>query len=736
MRWVFRLLAAIVVVSIALLAGVRWLIDHQGAPAEDSESRGTKVSSDREGISTIRAVSFIDAVEAQGHLVASERMFQMDLNRRYGAGRLAELFGVAALPQDEKRRREDWIGAARRAEKDLPADERALCDAYAEGVNRFIRDHPGRWGIEYLLLRTEPEPWSCADTMLVLMAMIEQLSGSSPRDAVRGAWRDAIGERWYRFLFTQDHPWNQPLFGTPERPGPDLPVEEALPETPLGANEGRSARREIEIEGAAEGIGSNSWAWCGETGCFLANDPHLGHSVPQVWFALRFEQEDRISAGVSLPGIPGLVLGMNSELAWAFTNVGEDVDDLLIEPSPPPIVRTVTSTIIVKNGAPIHVTARFSPRGPIEERPWVKGPSSRRWLAFEPGMLRLPSKLISSKSWGELNEALDEMRVPAQNVLMVDRRGNVGYRTSGTGILRRADGQIPQPAETGDWIGFEPSSSRPRMLLTSTSAKTRFIATANERMWISKHGHGWADDARKDRIRAVLSGSDRLRQEDMYALQLDTHSRFHDLLLDWVAQHARAKGDEDRRLLERWRSFSGEARDDREVFGQALAIEAALQSSLVDRVRKRFSVSVDLPYDHYLSRAWMIRVLEAEGGTRVFGLTEGELADRLLEIGAAVKEPYDAQNRWESQHPFVGRVPFAGSVFAVSTPAQLGSRHLVRVELPKRGASVRMVWNLSEPMKSRWSFPVGQSGHVGSRHYDDARSDWFAEKPQLVFPPR
>lgn len=775
-RWVFRILAILVVVSVVAFGLLHWLLGRQGAPLAGVERVGVSAEPlDGFGVPVIRGGDWAAIVEAQGFVVASERLFQMDLIRRFAGGRLSELFGRAALDADLRRHREDWSGVAGRAVEELPADERELCEAYAAGVNRFITRAEGHWSIEYALLRIEPEPWRCADTMLVLLSMIEQLTGAGEADAVRGAWKQALGERWFDFLFTQHHPWNEPIIGTTTRTVV-LPLDRPLPAEPLGADEGHAAKNSTAREtfagvpepfasqlallagGGTDVPGSNSWAWCGTTGCYLANDPHLGYSVPQTWFALRLERSpEEWAVGVSLPGIPGIVLGMNRHLAWAFTNVGEDVDDLLLErlsengasyladvedgrevwvP-----VRTVSSIIRVKDAEPVTVEAHFTHRGPIEDRPHT-GPSSRQWLAFQPGMLRLPSKLARAKDWTELNAALDDMKAPAQNVLMVDRAGNLGYRASGTGVKRRLDGQVPQPAIAGEWAGFEPPGARPRRFLAASSTATtpRFIATANQRIWPSPFGHAWADDARHERIRRALAASDRFGPGDMQALQLDTESRFHRWLLDWVAARAKPESEEQRRLLETWRRFDGVATKDRATFTRALAVEDAAQKLLIDRVRKHRLAprDADLPYRHRLWRAWLLTTLDTRDGTEVFGVDEAAFAQRLLEIAekTRVEPDYAEQNAWLAQHPFAQRVPLIGPLFEISRMPQVGSAQVPRVEGPKFGASVRVVWSLSRPEDSRWSFPVGQSGHIGSPHYDDARAGWFAERWRPVFPAR
>ena len=760
--WLVRLSLGIGGALALLVIAFAWLASRQGLSDGDLRALPAEVRFDEHGVPTLEGKSWEALVEAQGYLVASQRFFQMDLSRRAAAGRLAELFGDRALRHDVSRREQDWLGYAERGYDALPETERRLVDAYARGVNAFLDAHPRTAGLEYLLLRSTPEPWQGRDTLLVLLQMCEQLASSADDDALRWRWRQALGERWFGLLFPDEHPWNQPLFGEASGRPLALPLDDALPMAPIAPEE----LSWVQPREAPRGGASNSWAWCRGERCFLANDPHLGASVPQIWYALRLRlAEDAWAVGVAIPGIPGLVLGMNPHLAWAFTNVGEDVDDYLEERlsedgskyllavrdgeevwAP---VEERPSLVLVKGGEPVEVVARFTARGPLVEPEHLPGRRwARRWLPFEPGRLSLPTALSFARGWEELNGALDRFLVPAQNVLMADRAGRIGYRASGSTILRRVSGRFPQPALEGDWLGIGPSASRPRLLyypVTSTAAvgrqpgavpfeaeASRFLATANERIGSGDFGHQWTEDLRKERIRRFLSEPRSFNREDMRALQLDTESRFHRLLVRWVAEHARAEGDEAEATLARWRQWDGvaarsgvpladeAARRDAASFTDALRMEEKLMALAVGRVRRHrmTAVDADLPYRARMDSAWVIRVLEADDGVRVFGFEAADLADHLLETALAGGPPYHELNRWRAQHP-LAQVPVLGALFAVREPEQRGHIAVPRVEAPRYGASVRVVWDLAEPLESSWSFPVGQSGHLRSPHYAD-----------------
>ncbi|MBI2373069.1 MAG: penicillin acylase family protein [Deltaproteobacteria bacterium] len=734
---------------LALLLGLAaWSFVRLQGGIDPASIAPATVTIDELGVPTIRASSWPLLAEAQGYVVASERLFQMDLMRRAAGGRLSEWFGPATLDLDRMRRAESWPELARRGYEELPAEEREVVDRYAAGVNRFIADHRHRWGLEYAILRVEPEAWRGEDTLLVLLSMLDQLTRSAEQEAWVTRWSRALGPEWSELLFTSDHPWNEPMFGE-KRPGPKLPHADALPMQPIQAEEEHAELLRTVDESA---VGSNNWVHCKGARCLLANDPHLGLSVPSLWFGIRLElASEEWVVGVTIPGLPFVTLGMSSYLAWAFTNVGEDVDDWLREKLTPDQqqylaavgpdgtetwkdVERVRHTIRVR-GAPDSIfEVPHTHRGPLllpgdrsraSGGPFaglgLEGAYSRQWLGARPGMLRLPVRVNRARSIEEMNEALDEMKAPAQNVLIAERSGRIGYRASGSTVIRRTSGRGVADAIVGEWVGIAEPESRRRIVI-ETSTGTRFLATANERIWVDEFGHRFGDDARKDRIRTVLASLDDASVADMEALQRDTTSRFHRALLDWVLRNAEVP----KARAEAWGRFE-RAADDPKVFTEALAVESKLLGLLVERARRgRLPAEAkNWPFPGRLPRAVMLQLMAEPDGFHVFGLEDSDVA-RYLARTPEASTTYVESNRWQAQHPLARRVPLLGGLFLVPEVAQVGYDHLVRTERPSFGASVRLVWSPSNPSESRWSLPVGQSGHVGSRHFADLARDWFA----------
>jgi penicillin amidase len=457
-KWISRLFVLLVVVVAGLLGYATWIVQRQGLSDDELVYEGAEIAIDAHGIPTIAAPDWEKIVEAQGFVHASNRMFQMDLLRRNAGGRLSEMFGAATIAEDRRHREEDWIGVADQAAAELDPHQKRQVEAYTRGVNRFIRENEGRWGIEYVLLGMKPDEWQPRDSVLVLLGMCDQLATGASAEAEAEVWRNKLTPEWYAFMFPDNHPWNEPLFGGVTGKV-ELPKEK-LPKKAVG----ELAR--LEPWDLSETFGaSNSWGWCGKTGCFLANDPHLGSTVPALWYAVRLRVSPKHwVVGVSIPGLPGVVLGMNPHLAWAFTNVGEDVDDYLEEKVDgdrylasiengqeiwKPIA-TREFEIAVRNGEPVKGVARFTHRGPIAMRPNLEGWYTRQWLPFAQGKLGFASRMNEATSWEEMNAALDAMEVPAQNVLIMDRRDNLGYRASGTGVVRRVSERRPQKALEGE----------------------------------------------------------------------------------------------------------------------------------------------------------------------------------------------------------------------------------------------------------------------------------------------
>ena len=751
-------LKVVVLIFLVFSVAALWVVWRQGVQ-EDSYNLGgnAKVTFDQQGIPTVSAPDWPSLLEAQGYVVASERMFQMDLTRRKASGRLSELFGEKAFPLDSDAQSEGRLDVAAKAASLLPKDESDACNSFAKGVNKFIAENSWNWGIEYVLLGARPLDWTCADSLLVVLAMSETLTAYGPSELKQWHWKSKLDPSWVDFLYPQNHPWNVPMFGTKSAGGAPIPDRSKyIPMAALVPN--KQAAVKVGSDAMA---GSNSWAWNGKSGAFLVNDPHLGQSVPGVWYAMRLKiSNQEWVVGAALPGLPGIILGMNSALAWGFTNTGEDVDDYLSEKISP----DGKSYLASKNGEeevwePIEVkaypvkvkgepdrivTAKFTRRGPLIFHDDFGGKAfSRQWLALRPEALRLPvTNLNRSRNWAEFNQAIDGLRLPAQNILVVDRAGNIGYRLSGTGVIRKSNGKTVESGLDGEWLGLAEPNERRRDWVEADPNSPTFKATANQRIWVDDMNHSWASDDRVNRINEVLRSKDNFTSNSMLELQLDTEGRFRRILLNWIANNADLKAERSIELAKNWHGWNGSSVANPIAFTQSIDAETELLKILLGRVRDTYlkDLKTEQEYSWYMKRAWITTLIEMKDGMNVFGFTDKEIANHLLYLAETKAttnpeaESFEQTNRWHAQHPFKNRIPVIGRFFGVKEHQQFGYSDLVRAESKMFGPSIRLIFNTKDPASSLWNQQVGQSGHLRSRYFRNLQKSWFAGEAHKVFP--
>ena len=476
-----------------------------------------EVVRDRWGVPHIYARTSHDLFFAQGYVHAQDRLWQMELFRRLAAGRLAELFGPAALEADRLMR---VIGLRRTADAIWRAgvsdESAAALRAYSAGVNAFLRAHRGRLPLEFTLLRVRPQPWSPVDTLAFARFMAWVLGGNWRQEVLQAALEGRFGPGAAAALLPRE--------------APGAPVITA----PGG-------------EGARGGVpwGSNSWVVgprrSAGGGALLANDPHLEAQMPAIWYTVHLVGGPYDVIGASFAGTPGVVIGHNRHIAWGLTNANPDVQDLYIErfhPEDPDRylyrgtwlrARVVREVIRVRGRAlPEVLTVRITRHGP------VLNPAVRhlpfflalRWTGHDPD--DLPGavlRLNRARTWQEFRAALRGWTVPAQNVVYADRQGNIGYVMPGRVPVRPpgATGLRPVPGWTGafEWRGFIPEAALPALF----NPPRGFIVTANNRVAPSDYPYYLGDDFdvgfRALRITRLLEGAGRLDLEAMARIQQD-----------------------------------------------------------------------------------------------------------------------------------------------------------------------------------------------------------------------
>lgn len=717
---------------LALAAGCAgWLVWRQlprdQTPLIAGLSAQVTVELDDRAVPTIHAQSLEDATRLQGYVVARERLFQMELMRRSADGRLAELVGASALPLDTLHRTYGFRQVAEQALAFCPAPARRSLAAYAAGVNAFIDQNPGRWGLEFQLLGLRPEPWRPEDSLKVLLLMHEDLS-SSWKAELQAEALAGLPAPLQRFL--------QPAVDAEDRPlVPDahpLPSDTAafLQGGVVASKVAGEPRLRTWLASAAAlpvpdpeaRLASNNWVvagsrtWSGKP--LLANDPHLALNCPGLWFPLRITWAGRFAQGVALPGLPGIVLGHNDRIAWGCTNLGTDLQDLYREPAR----ERRQEWIPVKGQKPVELMVATGKHGPQ-----VVPGLSLHWPALDPRRLALPaSELMEAKDWATFNAAIDGYPGPPQNVVYADVDGHIGWRASGLIPIRRPgdDGsRIHKGTDPSqDWRGFVKPADMPRRL----DPPQGLLATANNRTIGTSFPHpvatSWASMSRAGRIIERLEQDGPWDVRGFEALQRDATSRFH---LAFI----RALG-----VAEALPGFTGLADPDMPQFTQGELLRRAFRQKLLEHFLQG-TLLAPKDYRHFGEDHWLLAAARASTAQ----WQAAGLGDKTAFIEACLAEatqrpewnqPWGQVNELRIRHPFGLSGGLAGWLFNPAPMRLPGSARSIRVLTGTHGQSMRMVTDLAQLEATRLVLPLGVSAHLGSRHREDQAGAWRQGDPE------
>ncbi len=527
-----------------------------------SLSAPVEVRYDDRGVPHIFANNLLDALRAQGYVVARDRLFQLELQTRAAAGTLTELVGARALDADRATRRNGLPWGARRkfeaAQRD--ADAKAVLEAYADGVNAYIAQmRAADLPLEYRLLGRRPQRWDAEHTMLLLVRMGLTLAWSD-FELARAQLEARVGRDAVDALFPQDAWVQEPIQPTTQVAATRGGVRIPPPQPDSAARRLAATARAMAPQLAAlrvehDGVlGSNNWAVApsrSATGhALLANDPHLELSLPSIWYEVHLVVPDTLdSYGVTFPGAPGVILGMNRDIAWGATNVGADVADYYIEA----VNDTVAPTQYQLDGVwePLAIsesvyrdatgrelardTLRYTHRGPLIAAgdDWV----SRRWLVLEPSA-DLAGFLAASRATSVASyfAAMDAHWSPAQNFIVADRAGHIGIRSTGRYPLRpagqRGDRFFDGRTRASDWTGFLTPTGAPQAIDPAQG----FLASANQQ---PAHpgdlptylGNDWPAPWRALHINALLRRDAQVTADAMRRYQTDPGNARADTLV-------------------------------------------------------------------------------------------------------------------------------------------------------------------------------------------------------------
>jgi penicillin G amidase len=676
-------------------------------------SAHASVERDAMGVPHISAVQWEDAIFLQGYVTAQDRLWQMDALRRLAAGELSEVLGPATLELDREARR---LRLRRAAEQDVNAltpGDRAVLAAYARGVNYFIETHHGALPFEFSLLRYDPRPWTITDSLLCGLQMYRNLTST---------WRDEL--RKAAMLAGGDAAKVNVLF--PARAGSEFQP------------------------------GSNAWVLSGKLTAsgkpILANDPHLDWSLPAAWYQVHLKAAGLNVSGVSLPGLPCVIIGHNARIAWGVTNLGFDVQDLYVERINPQTGRYIfrgqlqqarpeVEWIRVKNAKTVELREWVTTHGPVafsENGRYF----AMRWTATEPAGFAFPFlDLNRAGNWSDFTAALARYPGPGQNFVYADVDGNIGYHATGRLPIRRNyNGDLPPDGSSGDfeWDGFIPFDQLP----SAYNPARGWIATANQNPFPENYPYRvngeFGAPYRSTEIRDRITSRTGWKPADMLAIQKDVYSSFADHLAHQIVKaYDRMKPAEPKlgEAVALLRSWNGQME---KRTAAPLVVILTYDELRKSAVKAAWSGPGDV-YQFMLAPAAIQNIIDSNG-RGVFHDTDHALLDAL---GAAIEEGRRTQGsnvaRWNwgkqnlltIKHPVGSQLPLIGNYFNIGPVEMSGSSTTIKQTSTTIGPSMRFVADLASWDGSFNNIDIGESGQILSRHYKD---QWDAYYVGRSFP--
>ncbi len=738
------------------------------------------ISFDESDIPHIKANSPADALFALGYLHATERSWQMEMNRRIGSGRLSEILGKDTVPIDRFIRTLGIKRAAERQYDRYPAATKHLLQSYADGVNTGNAHLGWALPIEYFLTGSRPGHWSPTDSVAWMLMMAYDLGGNWQKELQRLELAQFLSTKqvWEVIpLHNQNETLSNLDFAKLYRDlkvfnpktGPAEGKSKDLPATELAMH---------ELPGGKDGIGSNNWALSGKLTSsgkpLLANDPHLGLSAPAIWYFAHLDAPGMNVIGGTLPGIPGVVLGRTDQYAWTFTNTGPDVQDLYIEQIDPknpsmyrgpdgPLSFKVRQEIIdIKGSPPLTFLVKETRHGPVISDAYARAKRTidtdhyalaLRWTALDienqsvAGLLALNQ----ANNLDSFKQSLHKNYAPMQNVVMADIDGNIAYQAAGIAPKRTIHqglyGVAPAIGweKQYDWAGYVPYDHLP----SSTNPEQGWLATANQKIIANNDPNpltgDWDLPTRYDRIVDLIKSKSSHTLESMKTMQADTLSLGATPLLE-LFKSSSPSHSLGAQALQISQGFNGDMKAD--------SAAALIFNAWADQLtRNLFSRLSYLFTENYGARHFRLPLI-----TQIQNPNSPWCDDPKT---ALVETCQDASNKafnkaldylsseygkdpskWSwgvahtalSEHRPLTKVPFLGSLFNLKTPfagdsfsINVGRLQLLRSSNPYetlQAASLRTIYDLSDLEQSVFIYQTGQSGWVQSKLYRNMNPLW------------
>ena len=761
-----------------LIGGCIWLLLRGSLPQYTGErhipglTATVTIERDSLGTATIHAQNQLDLVRAMGFVHAQERFFEMDLMRRRAAGELAELFGPAALPADRNARPYRMRAHVSDILNQLSHDEHEILKTYQQGVNDGlnmlnIRPFP------YLLTQSQPDKWKMEDSLLVVMAMYFMLNDSSKyRELDLSTMKASLPDSIYHFLTANGGQWEAPLKGTPST----WPLMPTADEINLQTLNPELHQNDYEQDGNMPG--SNSFAVAGAltngTAALVANDIHLELKVPSTWFRTRLIYTDNSHkkhdiTGISLPGMPVIVVGSNRHIAWSFTNsYGDFADWVRVTTDIQDPSRYLSSTgwksfithhemLRIKGEKDELLIVNETEWGPVLAEDYDGTPLAMAWTALQPHAINLKLRELGYTS--SIEEAIvlaQSSGVPAQNFVVGDKNGRIAWTIAGL-IPKRSNNYDPtipadwSTANTG-WQGWLETSQYPLIIDPPShrlwTANSRIIANSSPDLL----GDGGYDiGARTKQIRDNLYEREQFTTADMMTIQLDHRAlflaRWHRLLETMLSQNPNESPwhYELQQVLADWDGHASPA-------SVSYRVVRTFRQAVIQRVIEGFAIAIrekhpefEMPrLNHVENAVWqLIEQQPLHLLSPSFDTWDALLNDSAAHVFNTLQEQPGglSANNWGEhntasiRHPLSRLLPdFISSWLDMPADPLPGDINMPRIQSPNFGASQRSAVSPGNEEGGYFDMPGGQSGHPLSPYYSSGHAQWINEEPTPFLP--
>ena len=788
---VLRVALALLLALLLLLAcavGYAYHAAHSALPQLDGQlqvaglSAPVTVTRDTHGVPTIEAATFEDLFFAQGYVTAQDRLWKMDVMRRFAGGELSEILGENTLKLDREQKILGLRAAARKQLQMASPRDRSYFEAYARGVNAFISANGNRLPIEFRILGYAPKPWTSEDSAVIGNQMVKDLNYHYFYDALaREKILAKLGPELTADLYVNRSWHDRPPtvmredVNEPDRPPGDSDDEDDdSPDTSVTRNNfgpialANSLPEELPVNGSNDWVVSGVHSITGKP--LLSNDMHLGHQMPNLWYEAHLHSGAFDVVGVTLPGVPYVIVGHNQRVAWGFTNVGPTVTDVYVEnfndqgayQTPKGWVQPEqrSEVIHVKGKPDVNIDVKITRHGPIvtEIVPGETRPLALRWTLYD-GM-RIPFfDVDAAQNWEEFSKAFAQLDEPGQNVVYADVDGNIGYHATGKVPIRASgDGSLPVSGadDAHEWKSYIPFDKLPNIY----NPPSGIIATANGRITPDGYPNSvsmeWEAPWRTERIYHVLESGRKFSPADMLALQTDIHSEatlFAAERLVYAVDHAAKPSARAKQAADLMRSWDGRMLGTlaaptiaENAIGELrrLLLEPKLgmtapesrkdtDSELYNETQKNV---IDWKTYSWLQRSvWMENILLRR--PKRWLPDKYSNYDELLTaaVEAAVNHPgapkdlaswrWGAFNAVEIEHPILGKIPLVKYWAGPGVREQSGSGYTVKAVTRHHGPSERFTANLADLDQSTLNIVTGQGGNFLSPYYMDQWKAWY-----------